>query len=306
MKILVTGGAGFIASHVADGFIESGHDVTIIDNLSTGKKENVPERARFFLMDIGSEECGDLFKTESFDVVCHHAAQMDVRKSVDDPMFDARTNILGSLNLLQASKVYGVKTFIFASTGGAVYGEQETFPCDEKHPTRPISPYGVSKLAVEKYLYYYGEEFGLRSVVLRYANVYGPRQNPLGEAGVIAIFADRLLRRQQPLINGDGKQTRDYVFVEDIVRANLLALDFEQAEIFNVGTATETDVNTLFRLLNQMTGDHSEEKHAEAKKGEQQRSVIDYGKIQKILGWRPTISLTEGLTRTVEYFRAQR
>ena len=304
MKILVTGGAGFIGSHVADGFIENGHDVIIIDNLSTGKKENIPDKARFFLMDIGSAECIDLFREEKIDAVCHHAAQMDVRRSVEDPLFDANTNIIGTLNLLQASRQCKVKHFLFASTGGAVYGEQETFPCDETHPTRPISPYGVSKLAVENYLFYYHTEFEMPCVILRYANVYGPRQNPLGEAGVIAIFTDRLLRGEQPCINGDGKQTRDYVFVKDVVRANLKALSFEQSDTFNVGTGVETDVNTLFKMLNRMTGDRASEHHEDARKGEQRRSVIDYTKINSSLGWKPLIDLEKGLSLTVDYFRS--
>ena len=303
MKILVTGGAGFIGSHLVDGFIESGHDVVVIDNLSMGQIQNLNSNAKFYLMDIRSAELEKLFETEKIDVVCHQAAQMDIRKSVQDPMFDADTNIVGTLNILQNCVKHNIKKVLFASTGGAVYGEQEQFPCDEDHPLRPVSPYGIGKLAVEKYLFYYAGEFGLPYVILRYGNVYGPRQNPKGEAGVIAIFACKLLKGEQPIINGDGRQTRDYVYVEDVKQANLKALDLAANEIFNVGTGIETDVNVIFNELNQLTGNRAREEHGPAKPGEQQRSVISPEKAFKKLGWQPQMNLTEGLARTVEFFR---
>ncbi len=305
MNILVTGGAGFIASHLADGFIDQGHSVTIIDNLSMGRMGNVNSQAKFYLMDVRAREVSKVFEQGQFDVVCHHAAQMDVRMSVKDPTFDADVNILGTLNLLQNCIDYKVGKFMFASTGGAVYGEQDIFPCDETHPTRPVSPYGISKLVVEKYLYYYAVEFGLKHEILRYANIYGPRQNAKGEAGVIAIFCDRLLSGGQPIINGDGKQTRDYVFVGDVVRANLLALEHTENDIFNVGTGIESDVNILFEHLNQMTGGHAKEKHAPAMPGEQTRSVISHAHIESVLGWKPQVKLVDGLQKTVDYFKAR-
>ncbi len=303
MKILVTGGAGFIGSHVVDAYIELGHEVVVVDNLSSGSVENINPKAKFYRMDIRDREVEGLFKDEKPDVVNHHAAQMDVRKSVEDPIYDADVNIIGSLNILQNCVKYGVKKFIFASTGGAIYGEQDYFPADEEHPTRPLSPYGVAKLTVEKYLYFYKEVHGLNYVVLRYANIYGPRQNPHGEAGVVAIFTSKMLKGEQPIINGDGFQTRDYTFVGDVVRANVLALNYDRSDIFNIGTGIETDVNTLFRKLKLLTGANCDEFHGPAKPGEQRRSVISYEKIYKTLGWKPMISLDDGLRLTVEFFK---
>ncbi|MBN2201694.1 GDP-mannose 4,6-dehydratase [bacterium] len=303
MKLLVTGGAGFIGSHIADGLIEKGHDVTVIDNLLMGRMENVPKAARFHLMDIRAPEIEKVFDLGRFDAVFHLAAQMDVRRSVEDPIFDAGVNVLGTLNLIRNAVRTGVKKVVFASTGGAVYGEQEVFPCDETHPTRPVSPYGITKLCVEKYLFYYALEFGLKYAVLRFANVYGPRQNPHGEAGVVAIFASRLLSGEQPVINGDGKQTRDYVYVGDVVQANLKALEHPENDAFNVGTGVETDVNRIFDLLNRHTGGKASEQHGPAKPGEQKRSVISFRKIKDVLGWEPRVGLEEGLKRTVDYFR---
>ncbi|MDI6804053.1 MAG: NAD-dependent epimerase/dehydratase family protein [Bacteroidota bacterium] len=303
MKILVTGGAGFIASHTTDAYINAGHSVVIIDNLSMGVKENINPKAKFYQLDIRDEKVKGIFEQEKFDVVNHHAAQMDVRKSVDDPMFDASVNILGVLNLLENCKKYDVNKFIFASTGGAIYGEQDYFPADEIHPVRPLSPYGITKLATEKYLFYYEQVFGLPYVVLRYANVYGPRQNPHGEAGVIAIFAKKMLEGGQPHINGDGKQTRDYVFVSDVVRANLLALEYSKSDIFNIGTGIETDVNVLFNQIKKLTNSNCDEYHAPAKLGEQLRSVLDTKKIEKVLNWKPQYNIEEGLRLTVDFFK---
>jgi len=305
MKILVTGGAGFIASHVADACIAAGHGVVIVDDLSMGRVDNVNPKARFEQTDIRDEKLGDLFRAEKFDVVIHHAAQMDVRKSVEDPGFDASVNVLGTLNLLENCRKTGVKKFVFASTGGAIYGEQDYFPADEKHPTRPLSPYGISKLAIEKYLFFYGETYGLHHVSLRYGNVYGPRQNPHGEAGVVAIFTEKMLSGGQPVINGDGLQTRDYVYVADVVAANIFALGFKDSGLFNVGTGIETDVVTLFRSLNELTGSGCKETHGPAKKGEQARSVIDAGLLKRTAGWSPATDIREGLRLTVEYFKSR-
>ncbi len=303
MKILITGGAGFIASHVADAYIEEGHDVFIVDNFSTGRKENVNPKATLIEMDINDNKIPDLLKTERFDILNHHAAQMDVRFSVENPRFDATTNILGSLNLYESAKKYGVKKIIFASTGGAVYGEQDYFPADENHPTRPCSPYGIAKLANEKYLHYYKEVYGMNYTVLRYANVYGPRQNPHGEAGVVAIFIDKMLSGGQPVINGDGKNTRDYVFVSDVVNANLLALRNDVSGIFNIATGIEHDVNYVFKKLKELTGSNCNEVHGELKAGEQRRSVCTYNKFKNEHGWQPETDFDEGMRRTVEYFK---
>lgn len=303
MNILVTGGAGFIGSHVADALIEDGHTVHVMDDLSTGRLENVPDAATMHTLDIRSEDAAALFEREPFDVMVHHAAQMDVRASVDDPSFDADVNVRGFLNLAEAGRKNGLGRIIFASTGGAIYGEPDYTPQDENHPLRPVSPYGITKLTTEKYLYFYQKQYGIDYVALRYANIYGPRQNPHGEAGVVAIFTERMLSGEPPVINGDGKQTRDYVYVGDVVRANLDALYYGGSGIFNVGTGIETDVNELFRTIRDLTGADIEEKHGPAKPGEQQRSVLGYEYTQRELGWTPEVGLKEGLAQTVEWFK---
>jgi len=304
MKILVTGGAGFIGSHIVDAYVEKGHKVVVVDNLSTGRETNINRHATFHRADIRDADLmKEIFHAEKPDVLCHQAAQIDVRRSVTDPAYDASVNVLGFLTLAECCLQSGVSSVVFASSGGAIYGEQDYFPADEFHPTKPISPYGVAKLVTEQYLYYYHTVHGLKSVILRYANVYGPRQNPAGEAGVVAVFASRMLKGDQSLINGDGKQTRDYVFVGDVVRANVLALDHDEWNIYNVGTGLETDVNALFHHIRSKSGSRCEEKHGEAKVGEQLRSVLTYGKIESQLGWRPEVSIEEGLGRTVDHFR---
>lgn len=305
MKILVTGGAGFIGSHIVDALIAQGHEVAVMDNLVTGRKENLNPRAKFYQVDIRDQELEGIFNRERFDVIYHEAAQMDVRKSVADPRYDAEVNILGTLNLLQQAQKTSVKKFIFASTGGAIYGEQVQFPADEEHPTWPASPYGITKLACEKYIAFFGQNYGINYALLRYANVYGPRQSPHGEAGVVAIFTSRMLSGEQPVINGDGKQTRDYVYVGDVVAANLRALDYPRNDYFNVGTGIETDVNELFHILNRATGSRVEELHGEAKAGEQLRSVLSYEKTSRLLGWRPQVKLEQGLTQTVQWFQSR-
>ena len=306
MQILVTGGAGFIGSHVVDAYIDAGHSVVVVDDLSTGRRENVNPKAHFFHIDIRSNELASIFEMYPIEIINHHAAQMDVRKSVADPQFDASINIVGMLNLMENAVRSRVKKVIFASTGGAIYGEQDYFPADEDHATRPLSPYGIAKLATEKYLYYYKEVHGLSSVILRYANIYGPRQNPHGEAGVVAIFSDKLLRDEQPMINGDGHQTRDYVFIGDVVKANVLALTVQNSEIFNIGTGIETDVNTLYASIQVALGTHKPEVHTQAKKGEQLRSVISSKKIERLLGWKPSVTIDDGLVTTVEFFRSRK
>lgn len=303
MNILVTGGAGFIGSHVVDAYIDAGHAVTVIDDLSSGSTANLNPAATFVRMDIRDAAVADVFAKGRFEVVNHHAAQMDVRRSVADPSFDASVNVLGSLNIFEQAHLHGVRRIVFASTGGAIYGEQEEFPATEDHPTRPLSPYGITKLACEKYLFYYRAVHGIEHVVLRYANVYGPRQNPHGEAGVVAIFCNKMLSGSEPVINGDGRQTRDYTFVKDVVQANILALNHRGSDIFNVGTGVETDVNALFRILGTALDFSSAERHGPAKEGEQRRSVISSSKIQRMLGWRPTVPVEEGLKQTAGYFQ---
>ncbi len=303
MNILVTGGAGFIGSHIVDRYIAEGHKVYVVDNLSTGFEKNVNKRAKFSLLDIYKDSFDKLFEKNNIDVINHHAAQIDVRKSVDDPKFDAQINIEGSLNLFQSAVNYGVKKIIFASTGGAIYGEQEQFPADENHPTKPLSPYAISKLAVEKYLYFYKKSHGIDYVILRYANVYGPRQNPHGEAGVVSIFCEKILGNQQPVINGNGKQTRDYVFVDDVVDASVLALGLKTSELINIGTAVETDVNYLFDFINRFFGIKFKEVHGDPKMGEQMRSVIAYKKAKELLKWNPNYNIEEGLKKTCNWFQ---
>jgi UDP-glucose 4-epimerase len=303
VKVLVTGGAGFIGSHVCDEFLRSGHEVIALDDLSGGKRENLDPRVRLAVLDIRSREAAELIKAEKPQVLCHLAAQMDVRRSVDDPGFDADVNIRGMLNLLEASRHAGVKKVIFSSTGGAIYGEQDVFPAPENHPTRPVSPYGVSKAAGELYLGYYRAQYGLPYVALRYANVYGPRQNPHGEAGVVAIFCQRVLGNQGCTIFGEGKQTRDFVFGPDVARANRLAFEKDYVGAINIGTGVETDINRLYALIAEAAGSTLPVAYAPAKPGEQMRSCVDNSLAKKVLGWEPTADLREGLKRTVAFFR---
>lgn len=301
-KVCVTGGAGFIGSHVAEAFLARGFEVLIVDDLSTGRKENLPARARFFQLDICSPQAAQLLGDEKVELLVHHAAQMDVRRSVADPLVDAQVNILGTLNLLESGRRAHLKQVIFASTGGAIYGEQEAFPATEEHPLRPVSPYGVSKLAGERYLYYYWHEHGLAATCLRYANVYGPRQNPHGEAGVVAIFLHRLLSRQDCVINGDGQQTRDYVYVGDVVAANLAVVGLPGFHVYNVGTGRETSVLQLYRLLAQTLGMAKPPIHGPEKPGEQRRSCISSQRLLAEVGVAPQVPLEEGLKLTAEAF----
>jgi UDP-glucose 4-epimerase len=303
LRILVTGGAGFIGSQVAESLVAAGHEVTVVDNLSTGRREYVPSGVRFFPYDIKSREAFELVCDFRPRVVMHLAAQMSVQVSVTDPLKDAEDNILGSLNLFQAAGLAGVKKIIFASTGGAIYGDEAPLPAREQDPPWPESPYGVAKLAVEHYLHFYQRQYGIIPVSLRYANVYGPRQNGLGEAGVVAIFLEKFLAGLQPVINGDGLQTRDFVYVGDVVAANLLALDYPRPGIFNIGTGRETDILTIYLKLQELTGSALGPVHGPGKPGEQRRSSLDSALAREKLGWRPRVSLDEGLARTAAAFR---
>jgi len=301
--ICVTGGAGFIGSHVADALVAAGNRVLIVDDLSSGRKENVPKDSELHVLDVRSEEAGQLLVDRKIEILVHHAAQMDVRCSVADPVFDANVNILGLLNLLEAARGGSLRQVIFASTGGAIYGEQDAYPADEDHPARPISPYGVAKLASERYLYFYHCEYGLDATCLRYANVYGPRQNPHGEAGVVAIFSRLILDGENAVINGDGLQTRDYVYVDDVVRANLASLDRPGFATYNVGTGVETDVNILFNHIAEAADFDGAPTHGPAQAGEQRRSCITSERMLEEMSVAVDTPLSEGIPVTVEWFR---
>ena len=302
-KILVTGGAGFIGSHITDALIDAGHDVHVVDNLSGGRRENVHSKAVFHEVDIQSPEIRDIMTDAKFEVLVHLAAQMDVRKSVADPVFDSQVNVGGLLNLMEAGRMTGLKKVIFSSTGGAIYGEPDYAPQDEAHPLRPLSPYGITKLCSEKYLAFYEHAYGIQYVALRYGNVYGPRQNPHGEAGVVAIFTQRMLSKEPVFINGTGEQTRDYVYVDDVVRANLSALAYHESGIFNVGTGVETSVNRLFTIIRDEIDPLVPMQYRPGQPGEQLRSVIDFSKASSVLGWRPSTDVVRGLGKTVDWFR---
>ncbi len=311
-RVLVTGGAGFIGSHVADAHLSRGDDVWVLDDLSTGRRENVPSEAVLVEMDVADPGVADLFRSTPFDLVSHHAAQIDVRVSVDDPVRDARTNVLGLLNLLEACRGAGTRRVVYISSGGVVYGEPEERPTREQAPKLPLSPYGVGKLAGEQYLHYYREVHGLEYVALRYGNVYGPRQDPHGEAGVVAIFCNRLLAGETLTIFGDGEQTRDYVYVGDVVRANLLAAKMEpdrqgglEGPAYNVGTGEATSVNRLADLLEEVSGRDAGREQAPARPGELRHSALDASRLRG-RGWAPGVTLAEGLRRTFEHIRARR
>jgi len=303
MKVLITGGAGFIGSHIVDRFVQEGYDVVVVDNLSAGKRRHVNRAARFYRCDIRSWWLERVFRRERPAIVSHHAAQVDVRRSVLDPRFDAEVNILGMLNVLRKAIKYGVRRMIFASSGGAVYGEPESLPVSEPHPTRPASPYGISKAVGDEYLRYFRDADGLEYVSLRYANVYGPRQDPYGEAGVVGIFAQKMLLGEQPIINGNGRQTRDFIYVDDVVEANMAAMNKAAHGIYNVGTGKETTINELFAMLAGLINPSVREIHGPAKGGEQVRIALDASRLTRELDWEPKVSLEDGLARTVEYYR---
>jgi UDP-glucose 4-epimerase len=303
MNILVTGGAGFIASHIVDAYIELGHNVVVVDNLSTGSLDNLNPKAKFIEMDINSSDVEKIFINERIEVLNHHAAQMDVRFSVIDPKIDANINIIGGLNLYEAARKSCVKKIIFASSGGAIYGDEVAIPTPENSVLEPCSPYGIAKLANEKYLAFYKQTYNIDIVCLRYANIYGPRQNFKGEAGVVAIFIHKLLNGEQPVINGDGKNTRDYVFIKDVVNANVIALKNEVSGTYNLGTEIETNVNQIFNYLKELTGTDCAEVYGKAKSGEQRVSCISYQNFFKEHNWKPETKLIDGLKETSEYFK---
>jgi UDP-glucose 4-epimerase len=303
-KILVTGGAGFIGSHVVDLFLAKGYEVVVLDDLSTGRISNLNPAARFYQIDIQSSEVREVFAKERPDYVSHHAAQADVRRSVTQPLFDAEVNILGSINLLECAREFEVKHFVYISTGGAVYGEPERLPCTEEHPINPICQYGASKHTVEHYLYMYHVNYGLQYTVLRYPNVYGPRQNPHGEAGVVAIFTGKMLAAESVLVNGDGEQTRDFVYVGDCAHANYLAVTVDhQPGIYNLGWGRPTSINEIFFALAKATEYPHPIQHGPAKVGETRHIYLDATKAEKELGWTPTLTLEQGLEKTVAYLR---
>jgi len=305
MKVLVTGGAGFIGSHIVDALIEQGHQVVVVDNLATGFSENINPSARFYEVNICDKELADIFEQERPEIVSHQAAQMVVARSVTEPIFDAQENILGSLNVILNCVRFGVKKIIYASSGRAVYGEPQYLPVDEKHPINPVSQYGISKHTVEHYLHLYGLQYGLNYVVLRYPNVYGLRQNPDGEAGVVAIFASQMLKGEQPTIYGSGDKTRDYTHVSDVVAANLLAMEQGDNDIYNIGTGVETSDKEMFDTLAKMFGYSENPRYAPVRPGEIYRICLDASKAQREMGWQARLSLKEGLLQTIGYYRTR-
>jgi len=306
MRVLVTGGAGFIGSHVVDAFVAAGHSVAIVDNLSTGSAAYLNPKARLHVTDLRSSRLSEAFEAERPEVVAHLAAQAAVSRSVLDPTFDASVNVLGGLNLLECCRRAGVRRIIYSSSGGAGYGDTDVIPTPEEHASVPASPYGITKVAVELYVAAWQAIHGIQSVSLRYANIYGPRQNPQGEAGVIAIFCHRILTGQVPIINGDGGQTRDYTYVEDVAAANVRALECPNATgPINVGTGVETSVNDLYRRLRAVSGTALDAQHAPARPGEQRRSCLAPDRAKRLLDWAPSVSLDEGLSRTFEFFRKE-
>ena len=301
MEVLVTGGAGFIGSNIVDGLIEAGHQVIVVDNLSTGKKENLDEQAEFYNLDLRDQKLKEVFKENEISHVIHHAAQIDVQHSINDPLFDAQNNILGTINLLECCRAYKVKKIIYASSA-AVYGEPDYLPVDEEHPIKAMSPYGISKHTPEHYIKMYNELYELKYTIFRYANVYGPRQDPKGEGGVVSIFVDKMLAEERPVIFGDGQQTRDFVHVYDIVKANLLALDNGDNILVNISTQSRDSVNDLVDHLNQILPYEIKAIYQEARKGDILHSSLANGKAKEQLGWTPGYDFKDGLEQTVGYY----
>jgi len=304
VKILVTGGAGFIGSHIVDQYLQLGHEVVVIDNLSTGQRDNLNPQATFHQVDItNAEAVAQVMEAEQPELINHHAAQINVRHSVEDPAFDAITNIVGSINLIEQGLAVGATKIIYASSGGAVYGEPQYIPTDEDHPINPVSHYGLSKYTVEEYLKLYGQLRDLKYVILRYANVYGPRQNAYGEAGVVAIFGQQMLQGQQPTIFGDGTDTRDYVFVDDIVEANVRALHQGDNQVLNLGTGHQTSVQEVFAAVADAVGYGGQPRYGEPRLGDITRSALNITKARELLGWEPQVSFSEGVQHTVAFLR---
>jgi UDP-glucose 4-epimerase len=303
-RSLITGGAGFVGSHLADRLLAEGDDVVVIDNLSSGSIENLDQRIKFYEMDIRDPKITEVMAEERPDYIFHLAAQIDVRKSVEDPIEDADINLKGTLNILKAAHESGARKVIFASTGGAIYGDTDIFPTPETRCEQPLSPYGIHKLAAEKSLYFYKKVKGLEYTILRMSNIYGPRQNSRGEAGVIAIFLSRLINGAQPYINGNGNQTRDYVYVKDVTRAFVLAKNDTQSKIFNIGTGVETSVNDVFDMLVKNMGLNIPKEYKEARPGEQWRSSLDASRAKEELGWTPEYDIERGLQETISWFKS--
>ncbi len=306
MKILVTGGAGFIGSHITDAYLAAGHQVCVVDDLSSGSVSNVPQGATFYEQDIRSPALAEIFEREKPDVVNHQAARANVRESFELPMLYADVNVVGSVNLLECCRIHGVSKVIYASTGGAVYGEPQQLPVKEDHPVNPLDPYGASKHHVEHYLYLYKANFGISYTALRYPNVYGERQNPYGEAGVVAIFANKMISGETPMINGKGDQERDFVHVSDVARASVLALDGAHGEILNVGSGVGTSVNAIVDALREAVGYRGKVESGPAKKGEVYKIYLDAGRAFETIGWKPRVALRDGLASTIAYLRQER
>ena len=303
---MVTGGAGFIGSHLVDKLVEEGKDVVVVDNLTTGKKINLNKKAKFIEIDITDSGISKVFENENFDAVCHFAASTNVRKSVENPLNDIKTNVLGMVNLLEACKKHGIKKVVFSSTGGALYGNTDKLPTLENHPTRPISPYGIDKLAGENFLYYYNKVHGLPVTILRYSNVYGPRQDRKGEGGVVAVFIKQLMEKQTPIINGDGEQTRDFIYVSDIANANALALEQEERNesfnIYNISGGAETSINDLLGIISKKLSVDLKPEYGPKLKGEILRSCLDNSLATKELNFVPKYNLEKGIDATIQYF----
>ncbi len=303
MKVLVTGGAGFIGSHIVDGFIKEGYNVVIIDDLSTGREENINSKAIFYQADIRSQDIAKIFDKEEPDILCHYAAQIDVQQSIENPVYDVDINIVGSINLFENACRTKVKKIIFASSGGAIYGEVQKSAPDESAPVNLISPYAIGKFAVEQYAKFYADKYNMDFVALRYANIYGPRQDALGEGGVVAIFINRMLSNQRPIIYGDGNQLRDFVYVKDVVRANILSIKKSNVGIVNIATGIPISINELFKRLSILTGYKDDPGYTEERKGDIKKSFLDATKAKNKLGWSAKYNLEMGLRETIKFFR---